>query len=167
MFIAIGQNSGTTQAVALLIIEAIALIGASVLRPWMDKPTNAFNISIRAMNFLNAIFLVIFTNIFDLPGLVTGIVGIVFFVANAVLSLILLVLLLVAMVYAFVRKNPDARYQPIADDRASFIKSQTALSTELDALGATARGDTKDGHKNSLEFDKENGSWSSDSNRNP
>jgi hypothetical protein len=167
MFIAIGQNSGTTQAVALLIIEAIALIGASVLRPWMDKPTNAFNISIRAMNFLNAIFLVIFTNIFDLPGLVTGIVGIVFFVANAVLSLILLVLLLVAMVYAFVRKNPDARYQPIADDRASFIKSQTALLTELDALGATARGDTKDGHKNSLEFDKENGSRSSDSNRNP
>lgn len=39
-------------------------------------------------------------------------------------------------------KNPDNRYQPMRDDRGSFIKSQTNLGhTELDALGATARGD--------------------------
>lgn len=40
-------------------------------------------------------------------------------------------------------KNPDNRYQPMRDDRGSFIKSQQTLGhTELDALGATARGDT-------------------------
>ena len=40
-------------------------------------------------------------------------------------------------------KDPDTRYQPMRDDRGSFIKtSQTNLgNTELDALGATARGD--------------------------
>jgi hypothetical protein len=40
-------------------------------------------------------------------------------------------------------KNPDMRYQPMRDDRASFIKSQQSMNDnqELDALGATARGD--------------------------
>lgn len=167
MFIALGQNSGTLQAAALVIVEAIALIGASVLRPWMDKPTNSFNISICAINFLNAIFLLIFTGVFNQPGLVTGIVGIVYFVANAVFSLVLIILVLLATIYAFARKNPDARYQPVADDRASFIKSQTHLTTELDALGATARGDSKEAFKPNLDLDEDNESWSSDSMRNP
>lgn len=140
MFIAFGQNSGTVQAVALIVIEAAALIGASVIRPWMDKSTNSFNISICAINFLNAIFLLVFTEVFNQPSIVTGVMGVVFFIINAVFSLVLLILVLIATIYAFVRKNPDARYQPVADDRASFIKSQTQLTTELDALGATARG---------------------------
>ena len=140
MFIAFGQNSGTLQAVALIIIEAAALISASVIRPWMDKSTNTFNISICAVNFLNAILLLFFTNVFNQPPLVTGVMGVAFFIINAVFSLVLLVLVMIATVYAFVRKNPDARYQPVGDDRASFIKSTTQLTTELDALGATARG---------------------------
>jgi hypothetical protein len=167
MFIALGQNSGTLQAVALVIIEAIALVGTSVLRPWMDKPTNSFNISICAINFVNAIFLLVFTGVFNLPGLVTGVMGIVFFVYNAAFALVLIILVLIATAFAFVRKNPDSRYQPVADDRASFIKSQTQLTTELDALAATARGDTKEGYKHNLDLDEDEDSWSSDSMRNP
>jgi hypothetical protein len=167
MFIAFGQNSGTVQAIALVLIEAILLIGASVIRPWMDKSTNSFNIAICAINFLNAIFLLIFTNVFNQPGLVTGVMGVVFFIVNAIFSLVLLILVLIATVYAFVRKNPDARYQPMSDDRASFIKSQTTLTTELDALGATARGDLKGGYKHNLDLDDDNESWSSDSVRHP
>jgi hypothetical protein len=166
MFTAFGQNSGTLQAIALVLIEAIALIGASVIRPWMDKSTNTFNISICAVNFLNAIFLLVFTDIFNQPGLVTGVMGVIFFIYNAAFSLVLLILVLIATVYAFVRKNPDSRYQPVADDRASFIKSQTQLTTELDALGATARGDMKGGYKHNLDLDDDNDSWSSDSVRN-
>lgn len=170
MFIGLSQSSGTVQAAALVIIEAVALIGCSVLRPWMDKPTNSFNISICAINFINAIFLLIFTGVFGLPGLVNGIVGVVFFVLNAAFSLVLLILVLLATIYAFVRKNPDARYQPVADDRASFIKSQTQLTTELDALGASARGDGKEAFK-PLDLE-DDASWSSDpanshSNSNP
>jgi hypothetical protein len=167
MFIAFGQNSGTLQAIALVVIEAIALIGASVVRPWMDKSTNTFNISISAVNFLNAIFLLVFTDIFDQPGIVTGVMGVIFFIYNAAFSLVLLILVLLATIYAFVRKNPDTRYQPVADDRASFIKSQTQLTTELDALGATARGDIKGGYKHNLDLDDDNDSWSSESMRNP
>ncbi|CZR53155.1 probable Calcium_related spray protein [Phialocephala subalpina] len=167
MFIAFGQNAGTVQAIALVLIEAIILIGASVIRPWMDKSTNTFNIAICAVNFLNAIFLLVFTDVFNQPGLVTGVMGVIFFIINAAFSLVLLILVLIATVYAFVRKNPDSRYQPMSDDRASFIKSQTQLTTELDALGATARGDMKGGYKHNLDLDEDNDSWSSDSVRHP
>ena len=67
--------------------------------------------------------------------------GVIFFVYNAVFALVLLLLVLIATGYAVFSKNPDTRYQPMRDDRGSFIKSQTQLNTELDALGVTARGD--------------------------
>jgi len=67
VFIAFAQPTGTIQAIALVIIEAIFLIAVSILRPWMDKKTNAFNISIAAMNFLNVIFLLVFTAVFNQP----------------------------------------------------------------------------------------------------
>lgn len=67
LFIAFAQSSGTGQAIALVIIEAAFLIGISILRPWMDKKTNAFNISIAAINFVNVIFLLVFTAVFNQP----------------------------------------------------------------------------------------------------
>jgi hypothetical protein len=67
MFIALAQPASVAQAVALVIIEAAALIGASVMRPWMDKKTNIFNISIAAVNFFNSILLLFFTEIFNQP----------------------------------------------------------------------------------------------------
>lgn len=67
LFIAFGQSSGTAQAIGLLIVEAGFLIVVSILRPWMDKKTNAFNISIAAINFLNTIFLLVFTAVFNQP----------------------------------------------------------------------------------------------------
>ncbi|KAF2093813.1 TRP-domain-containing protein [Rhizodiscina lignyota] len=143
MFIGLAQKSGVTQAVSLVIIEAASLIALSVMRPYMDKKTNGFNIAIAAVNFLGAIFLLVFSNVFNQPGIVTGVMGVIFFIFNAVFALILLLMVLIASVYALSSKNPDTRYQPMRDDRGSFIKSQTQLNVgaELDALGATARGD--------------------------
>ncbi|CRG87459.1 Flavin carrier protein 2 [Talaromyces islandicus] len=140
MFIAFGQNHSVVQAVALLIIEAAFLVAVSVIRPWMDKKTNIFNISIAAVNFLNSVFLLVFSDVFNQPGMVTGVMGVVFFVINVIFAFVLLVLVLIASIYAMVSKNPDMRYQPMRDDRASFIKSNTELNTELDALANTARG---------------------------
>jgi hypothetical protein len=139
-FIGLGQKSGITQAIALVILEAFALIGASVVRPWMDTTTNSINIAICVINFLNSIFLLIFTNIFNGPGLLIGVTGVVFFIMNVVFALVLLITVLFVVALSFFRKNPDTHYFPVADDRASFIKSQTALSMELAALGMTARG---------------------------
>lgn len=153
MFIGLSQPAPVVQTVALVILEAGMLIAVCVLRPWMDKKTNIYNISIAAVNFLNAIFLLVFSDIFNPPGMMIGVMGVVFFVYNAAFALVLLVLVLIASVYAVVSKDPDTRYQPMRDDRGSFIKSQTQLTTELDALGATARGDVKSGHYNSNPFD--------------
>jgi len=70
--------------------------------------------------------------------------GVIFFVINSAFALVLLILVLVSSIYAFVSKNPDIRYQPMRDDRGSFTKGLGSLpSTELDALGVTARGDMK------------------------
>ena len=142
MFIALAQDHGTLQAIALILIEAAALIAASVLRPWMDKSTNSFNIAIYAINFINAVFLLIFTDVFDQPPLVTGVIGVVLWILNNVFALVLLLMLIITTVMILFHKNPDNRYQYMLDDRTSFIKSQTNLGVnpELDALAATARG---------------------------
>lgn len=161
MFLGLSQPAPIVQTVAFVIIEAAMLIGVSVIRPWMDKKTNAYNITIYALNFLNAIFLLFFAGVFNQPGLVTGVMGVVFFVYNAVFALVLLILVLIASIYAIVSKDPDTRYQPMRDDRGSFIKSQTQLTTELDALGATARGDTKGTTYNSSPFEDDHESFSS------
>ena len=67
LFIAFAQSSDKAQAIALVIIEVGFLIGVCILRPWMDKKTNAFNISIAVINFLNSIFLLVFTEVFSQP----------------------------------------------------------------------------------------------------
>ncbi|KAI2624985.1 TRP-domain-containing protein [Hypoxylon sp. NC1633] len=166
MFIAFAQQNGTAQAIGFLIIEAGALIGASVLRPWMDKSTNSFNIAICAVNFINAIFLLIFSDVFNQPPLVNGVIGLILFFLNAIFATVLLIMVIVSTALVFYRKNPDGRYQFMADDRASFMKSQSQLTgtTELDALAATARGD-KAGYKHGLDLDDDNESISSASMR--
>jgi hypothetical protein len=143
MFIALGQNSGTLQAIALVIIEATFLITISIMRPYMDKKTNGFNISIASINLFNVILLLFFTGIFNLPALAIGIMGVLFFIVNAIFALIVILMVAWVSFRALTTKNPDSRYQPMRDDRASFIKSQNSLGNnqELDALGATARGD--------------------------
>ncbi len=143
--LAFAQRCGIGQAMGLIIVEAGALIGATVMRPWMDKSTNSFNIMICVVNFLNAIFLLIFTNVFDMPALVVGIVGVVLFVLNAAFSLVLLIMVIVTAALAIWRKDPDTRYRVMADDRASFMKSQTRINTtnQLNDLAAIARGDSK------------------------
>lgn len=164
MFVALAQRASVVQAIAFIIIEVAALIAASVIRPWMDKRTNSFNIAICAINFINAVFLFIFTNVFGAPGLVTGVVGVVLFFLNAIFSLVLILMLIISTTLTFFRPNPDGRYQFMADDRASFMKSQTQLTTttELDALAATARGD-KAGYNSKLDLDDDNESLSSGS----
>ncbi|KJR84210.1 uncharacterized protein SPSK_08580 [Sporothrix schenckii 1099-18] len=143
LLIGCAQSSGTAQAIGLIVLEAAALVGAVWLRPWMDKSTTSFHITICVVNFVNAVILLIFSNVFKQPALATGIVGLIFWVLNAAVTLILLLMIVVTTVIIFFRNNPDARYQFMADDRTSFVKSQVHLaSNELDALAVTARGET-------------------------
>jgi hypothetical protein len=67
--------------------------------------------------------------------------GVCFFVINAALTLVLILLVIWASVMAVISKSPDAHYKPMQDDRGSFIQSKVRLGSELDDLGAAARGD--------------------------
>lgn len=92
--------------------------------------------------------------------------GVIFFIYNAAFALVLLLLVLIATGYAIFSKNPDTRYQPMRDDRGSFIKSQTQLNTELDALGVTARGDMAQKGYYGRDLDDDEDSFSSGSGKN-
>ncbi|KAK7207991.1 DUF907 domain-containing protein [Myxozyma melibiosi] len=141
-FIAFGQSSGTTQGIVLMIVELFYLVLLSYYKPYMDRRTNIFNITIQAVNFTNALLFFFFTGVTKVPSYVTGVMGVIFFILNAAFSLILLIMILVSCTVAIMSKNPDTRYQPMKDDRASFIKSTQQLPEvlELEALGATVRG---------------------------
>jgi hypothetical protein len=67
VFIAFAQGAPVAQTIGLLVIEAVFLVAVCILKPWMDKKTNGFNISIAVINFLNVIFLLVFTNVFNQP----------------------------------------------------------------------------------------------------
>ena len=67
VFIGLAQSVNLVQAIALLVIELAILVGACYMRPWMDKKTNIFNISICVINFLNTILLLFFTEAFKQP----------------------------------------------------------------------------------------------------
>ncbi|OLL25848.1 Flavin carrier protein 2, partial [Neolecta irregularis DAH-3] len=147
VFTGLLQSAPTAQAIALVIVE-LGLFGLVLsIRPFMDKRTNYFNIAISSVNLLNGVFLLIFSNIFDLAGIVAGILGVVAFIMNAVFALVLLIMVGVSAIFALTSKNPDVRYQPMRDDRASFIRGKAGApgQTELDALALKFRGEGKDG----------------------
>ncbi|KAK9476074.1 hypothetical protein V1514DRAFT_338042 [Lipomyces japonicus] len=141
-FIAFGQGAGTMQGIVLFILEILYLALLSYVKPYMDRRTNIFNITIQSVNFINALLFFFFTGVTHVPAIVIGVMGVVFFVLNAAFALVLLVLIIISCLFAVFSKNPDNRYQPMRDDRASFVKStaQFPKVTELEALGATARG---------------------------
>lgn len=66
-FVAFAQRSGTTQAVAILILELGKLVVVALIRPYMDNTTNALSISIATVGLVNAIMLVLFTRDLGLP----------------------------------------------------------------------------------------------------
>lgn len=155
--IAFGQNAGKVQGVLLFIIELIYLVVICYFKPYMDKSTNGFNIGIAAINFINALFFMFFSSIFGLPKYVAGVMGVIFFILNAVFSLVLLIMILVSCTWAVFSSNPETRYQPMRDDRESFIPNnggEKNAVTELDALGQSAQAG-HDTYISSREIDEE------------
>jgi len=67
MFVGLAQSSGKVQGIALVLIELALLVGVAYLRPWMDKKTNGFNIAIAAVNFVSALFVMMFSQVFNQP----------------------------------------------------------------------------------------------------
>lgn len=151
LFVAVLQTHGKAQSLIVFVIELVYLVAVCVFRPFMDKRTNAFNITIAVINTINALFFVFFSYVFKQPQIVASVMAVVYFIMNAVFALFLLLFTIITCVLALLYKNPDTRYQPMKDDRVSFIprfdRPQGATDgkvpereddMELMALGATA-----------------------------
>ncbi|KAF8243599.1 TRP-domain-containing protein [Wilcoxina mikolae CBS 423.85] len=129
--IAFGQTGGIAQSIVVLVIETIYLAAVAYLRPWLDRRTNIVNIAIAVINFLNAILVVIFSGVTGAPDMVPGVLGVVFFIINAIFALVLLVILAIAVCFAIFSKNPEERYRgetplPTSAEKTSNIRDLDA-----------------------------------------
>lgn len=61
---ALGKGKGAAQAIGFLVVDLAFFIGFVITKPWFDKRTNAIGITVGVIGVLNAIFLVIFSDIF-------------------------------------------------------------------------------------------------------
>lgn len=147
MIIAFAQHNPTAQAIVLLIFEAAFLVCTAILRPYRDKKANGFAITAAAINFVNAIFILVFSDIFNPPDLMTGIMAVIFFLYNAVFTLILAIFMLIGLFYASRLKEPSPGWQDFCDKRASaqsmtqLIETEDRRITELLPLQEAARTD--------------------------
>lgn len=121
LFVAVLQNYGKAQAMVVFVIELIYFIALCWIRPYLDKRTNIFNIAIHLVNLINALFFLFFSNLFKQPAVVSSVMAVILFVLNAVFALFLLIFTIVTCTLALLHRNPDARYEPLKDDRVSFI----------------------------------------------
>ena len=145
-------KSGKPQAVIVWVIELIYLVILIWIRPFMDKRTNAFNITIGVINFINALFSCFLKCFQTTKCRVISYGGGVFHIECSI-CLVLLLFTIITCVLALLYKNPDTRYQPMKDDRVSFLPrfgnksgggdatkgpNSNSEDMELMALGATA-----------------------------
>lgn len=160
LFVAVLQEHGKPQAMIIFVIELAYFIALCWLRPYLDKRTNAFNIVIHAVNLFNSILFLFFSNLFRQPTVVSSVMAVILFVVNAIFALFLMIFTIVTCVLALVHKNPDARYQPMKDDRVSFIpKVQTKGETgELFDLGRAAMHTNEPPLKDEFEMKQSNNS---------
>lgn len=128
IFVSIAQNAGSVQALALVILELVYLVAAAYLRPWMDQRTNTCNITVAVLNFLNALYLLIFCGLFKVPGMATSIIGVIFFIMNGVATLTIMIIVIVSTINII--RNKDRLHN--ADD--SIRSSVNTLPGQAIAL---------------------------------
>lgn len=125
LFVAVLQENGKAQAMIIFIIELFYFVSLCWIKPYLDKRTNIFNIAIHLVNLINAFFFLFFSNLFKQAAVVSSVMAIILFILNAVFALFLLIFTIVTCTLALVHRNPDVRYQPMKDDRVSFIPKMT------------------------------------------
>jgi hypothetical protein len=151
LFISFAQSSLKTQAIAFLIIDTAMLITVCILRPYVDRQSNAVNITAASITFLHSIFILFFSNIFNQHRMVSSVMGVILFVSSAAMILVLLGLMVMYVVKTGLAvRNREKPYRPMSEvsDGGVGLRSSSGLvngdaARELDDLGATARGEGK------------------------
>lgn len=145
-FVALSQSSGKTQAMTLWLLDMFYLGLMCHHLPYLDKFTNILSVFIQLITTINSFFFTFFSGIYNQPIKVSSVMGLIFFIMNAAVSLILLIVILALAVITIFFKNPDARFSPTKDDRTSFQRKHQTVNqfnnddtNELFALGAVAK----------------------------
>lgn len=123
LFVGFAQASGKTQALALFIFDFFYTIAVIRYKPYLDRPTNIMNIFICVVTCVNSFLFMFFSDLFHQGYQVSAIMGWVFFIMNAAFSLILLLMILTFVFMIVFSRNPDLKFKPVKDDRASFQKT--------------------------------------------
>lgn len=134
LFVSLAQHSGKTQAMALWIIDMIYLGVLIHFMPYLDRLTNILSIFIAVVVTINSFFFTFFSNIYGQQSSVAPVMGIIFFILNAAVSLILLIMILALAIITVFFKNPDAKFSPTKDDRTSFQKGHSIAMDETNEL---------------------------------
>lgn len=140
--IALGQSNGKAQSIVFLIIEVVFFIILCAVRPYLNKTTNGYNIALSVFSIVNAVFFMFFAQLFgEKVDVAASIMGIVYFIMNAIVCFVYLIILVVNCFIAIFHPHPDARYQPVTDDRNMFLPTSghEKNDTELDDLGMAAQ----------------------------
>ncbi|GMM29643.1 flavin adenine dinucleotide transporter [Martiniozyma asiatica (nom. inval.)] len=142
LFVSLAQNSGKTQAMAIWIIDMVYLGILIHFMPYLDKFTNILSVFIAVIVTLNSFFFTFFSGIYNQQVDVASVMGIIFFIMNAIVSLILLIGILFIAAITIFMKNPDSRFSPTKDDRTSFQRKNfnhgDASADDLFALAQVA-----------------------------
>lgn len=88
---AFAQSNPIAQSIVLPVLEASMLLAMTVIRPYVDKAANKFGITAAALNFLSSISLLVFSDVFDQPAMMTSILGVLWCLYNAAFTLALLI----------------------------------------------------------------------------
>ncbi|KAJ5176383.1 uncharacterized protein N7482_002260 [Penicillium canariense] len=147
LVIAFAQSHALAQAIVLLITEAAFLVTTCVIRPYMNRTANIFAITAAVINFLNAIFFLFFTDVFNTAELVYGVMEVVFALLNAVFMVALLIFFLLVFYYVVTLKEPAEQYTRLSDNRESMRLAEDRRITELQPLEKNLQ--VEDGHMTS------------------
>ncbi|RAL08793.1 uncharacterized protein BO97DRAFT_428103 [Aspergillus homomorphus CBS 101889] len=90
------QSAPTAQAIGLLVLEAAMFLATCIIRPFVDKAANLFVIAAFVFSFLSSIFVLIFSDVFDQPAMMTSILRVLWALYSAAMTLALLVWLLIS-----------------------------------------------------------------------
>lgn len=127
-----GQGSGTVQTILILVLDFAWLLAACIIRPWLDKRTNIVNIGIAVVNFFNSTFVFVFSGVTHAPPMVSGVLGVIFFIINAIFALVLLILILFSTVYVIFSKDPEGKYQAMRTSLPAVEKKEIGANAVRD-----------------------------------
>lgn len=150
IFIGLCQYSGKASSLILFILDLAYTIHLFIQAPYLDKSTNVLNYCMSIVSTINSFLFLFFSDLFGQPAQVSSIMGWIFFILNAAFSLILLLMIIVLICLAITSKNPDARFAPAKDDRASFQRKSSVKRKSYTDKGDNLASKEKDNVHNEL-----------------